>query len=100
MNVNLGEINQDVVLAIQLGGVLVPLVKGMIANIERIGEKTTTITFTDLVAADTAELTAIKQLSADDLLAINAELQRQGLPPMPSVDTVPPTAVGPEPGKE
>lgn len=95
--INLGDINTEIALGIQVAGVLIPLAKGLVAKIEGIGTKTTTITFTDLVAADAAELDAIQQLSTDDLTAVNAELVRLGRPPIAPLDPpAPPTAVGPE----
>lgn len=65
-----------ITLGLQLAGVFVPIVKGLIAKIEGIGTGNVTIAFTDLVAADTAELDAITNLSTDDLTSINAELSR------------------------
>lgn len=97
----LNTANQGITLAIELGGALVPLFKGLVAKIEEIGQGQTTITFDALVAADNAELQAINQLSVDDLAAVNAELKRLGLATIDDPNPpAPPTAVGPAPGKE
>lgn len=76
--------NGYVTLAIEAAGVIVPLAKGFIQKIEGIGAGSVTITFTELIAADTAELDAITKLSTDELTAVNAELARLGLPPLPA----------------
>jgi len=80
--------NGYVALAISAAGVLIPLGKALVQKIESIGKGSVTITFTDLVAADDAELAAITQSSTADLDDINAELKRLGLPELPA----PPTA--------
>jgi hypothetical protein len=72
--------NGYIALAISAAGVLIPLGKALISKIESIGKGNVTITFTDLVAADDAELAAIVQTSGADLVAINAELAKLGLP--------------------
>lgn len=76
--------NGYVTLAIQAAGVLIPLGKALVQKIEDIGKGTITITFTDLVAADMAELDAIQQLSIDEITTINAELAQLGLPALPA----------------
>jgi len=76
--------NEYVTLGIQVAGVLIPLGKALVQKIEGIGAGAVTITFSDLVAADTAELDAIQKLSEDDLAAVNAELTRIGLPALPA----------------
>jgi hypothetical protein len=75
--------NGYVTLGIQVAGVLVPLGKALIGKIKSIGAGAVTITFTDLVAADTAELDAISKLSTDELAVINTELAAMGLPTLP-----------------
>lgn len=75
--------NGYVTLAIQAAGVLVPLGKALVQKIEDIGKGSVTITFTDLVTADLAELDAIQKLSSDEIAAINAELAQLGLPALP-----------------
>lgn len=80
----IADANGYVALAIQVGGVLIPLGKALIQKMESIGTGSVTITFTDLVAADDAELDAIVQSSTADLEAINAELAKLGLPQLPA----------------
>lgn len=87
---NLQDASGAIALAIQVGGVLVPVVKGLITKIEGIGTKTVTITFADLVTADLAELTAIQQLADADLAAINVELAKLGLPAIVIPPVTPP----------
>lgn len=88
--------NGYVALAVQIAGVLVPIGRSLIKKIEDIGAGSVTITFTDLVTADSAELDAINKLATDDLAAINAELARMGLPSLPSAAAGP--AADPAPG--
>jgi hypothetical protein len=78
----LSDANGYVALAISAAGVLIPLGKALVSKIESIGKGSVTITFTDLVAADDAELATIVQSSGADLAAINAELAKLGLPPI------------------
>jgi hypothetical protein len=80
----LQESNGYVSLGIQLAGVFVPLAKALIQKIEGIGSGNVTITFTDLVAADQTEIAAIVTTANADLAAVNAELVRMGLPPLPN----------------
>ena|ERR1700675_2143556 len=72
----LAGINGEVTLALNVAGVLVPLVKGAIAEIRQIATGGATMTFAVLIQTDDAELDAIDKLSNDDLTAINAELAR------------------------
>jgi len=74
--------NGYVALGISVLGVVLPLGKALIGKIENIGKGAVTITFTDLVAADDAELDAITKTAGADLDAINAELAKLGLPPL------------------
>ncbi len=76
--------NGYVALAISAAGVLIPLGKALISKIEDIGKGSVTITFTDLVAADDAELAQVVQQSQADLAAVNGELAALGLPPIPA----------------
>jgi hypothetical protein len=80
----LQESNGYISLGLQLAGVFVPLAKALIQKIEGIGTGNPTITFSDLVAADQAEIAAIVATADADLAAINAELVRLGLPPLPN----------------
>jgi hypothetical protein len=83
-------------LAISVAGITIPLVKALISKIEGIGTGSVTITFTDLVAADQAELDAILASSNTDIAAINAELARMGLPQLATSASGP--AADPAPG--
>jgi hypothetical protein len=89
-----------VTLGLELAGVFVPLVKGLISKIEEIGTGSVTIAFTDLVAADMKALDEIAQLSTEDLTAINAELTRVGAPTLPApAEPTPPPIVDPPPAQ-
>lgn len=74
-----------VTLAIELGTELIPLGKALVTGIKQISAGASTVTYQVLLQMDAAELDAIDQLSADDLTAINAELKKLGLPPVPPV---------------
>jgi hypothetical protein len=94
-----------ITLGLELAGVFVPLIKGLISKIEGIGTGNVTIAFTELLAADMKALDEIAQLSMEDLTAINAELTRVGAPtlPAPAPTTPPPVvqdATAAEPTKE
>jgi hypothetical protein len=98
-----------ITLGLELAGVFVPLVKGLISKIEGIGTGNVTIAFTELLAADMKALDEIAQLSTEDLTAINAELTRVGAPTLPAPAPTPPppivqdataSAPAPEPVKE
>lgn len=78
----LSSANQYVTLAIELGGEIVPLAKGLVKEIRSIGEKKET-TYQILLQTDGAELDAVHQLAEDDLAAINAELAKMGKDPIP-----------------
>jgi hypothetical protein len=80
--------NGYIALGIQVADLVIPLGKALIKDIKGIGQGAVTITFTDLVAADEAELAAIIQTSKADLDAVNAELAKLGLPPL----SAPPTS--------
>lgn len=66
--------------AIQLGGVLIPVGKALVSKIKSISSGNETITYELLMQQDQAELQDVDKLSMDDLTAINAELTRMGLP--------------------
>jgi len=84
--------NTYVSLGVTIAGVAVPLIKGLIAKIEGIGTGNVSISFSDLVAQDSAELDAIVNLADDDLAAVNAELTRLGLPTLPTTSPAAPSA--------
>jgi hypothetical protein len=80
----LAGVNGEVTLALNVAGVLVPLVKGAISEIRQIATGGQTMSFAVLIQTDDAELDAVDKLSNDDLTAVNAELARlasKGLPP-------------------
>jgi hypothetical protein len=80
----LSEAGGYIGLAIQLGGVLVPIGKALISKIKGIGAGSETITYQLLIEQDQAELQDVDKMSTDDLTAINAELARMGLPALPT----------------
>jgi hypothetical protein len=83
----LKDANAIIVLGLEIAGQLVPLVKGAITEIRKIGGGSTTVSYEIVVKADAAELDITTQLAVDDLAAINAELARMGLPPVPPYDS-------------
>lgn len=85
----LGQSNQAIVLGLEIAGQLVPLVKGAIKEIKKIGGGSTTVSYEIVIQADAAELDAVTQLAVEDLAAINAELAKLGLPPVPPYDSTP-----------
>jgi hypothetical protein len=88
---SLQDTNGYVTLAIELAGELVPLGKGLVKEIKTIGTGGETVTYAVLLQMDSSELDATDKLATDDLTAINEELKRLGLPPVP----VPPANPGP-----
>lgn len=72
--------NGYVALGISALGVIIPGVKAVISEIKTIGQGSVTITLTDLVAADEAELQKVIDNSEADRTAINVELAKLGLP--------------------
>jgi hypothetical protein len=83
----LSNSNQIITLGLEVAGQLVPLVKGAITEIKKISSGAKTETYQVVITADAAELDAITKLAADDLTALNAELARLGVPPVPPYDT-------------
>jgi hypothetical protein len=83
----LSDSNQIITLGLEVAGQLVPLVKGAITEIKKISTGAKTETYQVVITADAAELDAITKLAADDLTALNAELARLGVPPVPPYDT-------------
>jgi hypothetical protein len=76
----LADANEYVALGLQVGNLVVPLVKGLIKEIRVIGQGTETVSYEIVIQTDQAELEDVKKLSTDDLAAINEELTRLGLP--------------------
>ena len=85
---SLQGVNGVITLALNLGGVLVPLVEGLILEIKQIATGGETVTYQVLIQMDGEALAKVVQLSTDDLAAVNTELARLGLPQL----TVPPAA--------
>jgi len=75
--------NEYVALGLQVGEVVVPLVKAAIKEIRVIGEKTETVTYEVLLQVDGSELDAVDALAIGDLEAINLELKVRGVPEVP-----------------
>ena len=89
----LASVNGEVTLALNVAGVLVPLIKGAISEIRQIATGGQTLSYAVLIQTDDAELDAINTLSNDDLTAINAELARLGqAPATPAASPAPPAA--------
>ena len=78
----LADANEYVALGLQVGEIVVPLVKGAIKEIRLIGHSGETVAYEVLIQVDGAELDAVDKLAQDDLVAINSELQLRGLPPV------------------
>lgn len=92
---NLADTNGGyITLAIELAGELIPIGKAAVQEIKQIATGTETETYTVLLQVDGAELAKIAQLSETELAAINAELAKLGLPPVPALPdpTAPPAA--------
>jgi len=85
--------NGYVALGVSALGIIIPGVKAVISEIKSIGQGSVTITLTDLVIADQAELQKVIETSNADLAAINAELVRLGAPPLPALAPAPPTTL-------
>jgi hypothetical protein len=79
----LADANGYVALALQVGETLVPIGKAMVKEIRSIGAAQETVTYEVLLQMDGAELDAIDKLATDDIAAINAELAKYGVPPIP-----------------
>jgi hypothetical protein len=93
----LADANGYVTLGLAVAGELVPLGKALVQEVKQIATGATTETYQVLLQIDGAELDAIAQLSEDDLAAVNAELAKLGIPPVPS--PIPPTPIVQDPVK-
>lgn len=78
----LAESNGYVTLGIEAAGVIIPLIKGLVGEIRKIGGGTETESYQIVITADLAELDDVKKLASDDLAAINAELAKLGQAPV------------------
>ena len=79
----LAAANTYVSLGLQVAGVVVPLVKGLITEIKQIATGQQTVTYQILIQTDESDLASVVTVSDADLAAINAELERQGKSPLP-----------------
>jgi hypothetical protein len=71
-----------VTLGVEVAGVVVPLIKALVAKIEQITAPDGTVTYQVLVTADQGELAAVVTLADADLAAINAKLVADGKTPL------------------
>jgi hypothetical protein len=79
----LADANVYVALGLQLGNLVIPLAKGLIAEIKKIATPTQTETYQVVIQLDAIELADTVQISMSDLVAINAELARMNQAPVP-----------------
>ena len=86
----LALIDSGVTLALQIGSVLVPLIKGAISSIKQDLSPQGTVVYTVVISTDQAELVDTATVSITDLVAINKELQAQNV--IPLVVPTPPAA--------
>jgi hypothetical protein len=87
----LADANGYISLGLQVGAIVIPLVKGLVKKIESIGAGQETVSYQVLLQVDASELDAIEALAVDDLTAINAELVARGIAPLPLPPATPPT---------
>lgn len=92
----LASANTYVSLGLEVAGVIVPLVKGLIMEIRQIATGQQTVTYQVLIQADEGDLQSVITVSDADLAAINAELVRLGKPPL-AVPAAEPTLAPPAP---
>lgn len=74
----LALVNGDVSLGLQLGSVLIPLIKGVVGDIKAITTPQGTVEYTVVIKTDQAELSSIASIAISDLMAINEQLKSQG----------------------
>lgn len=74
----LGQANGYVALGLQVGSLVIPLIKGLVTDIKSIMTPQGTVEYTVVISTDQAELLGVAQQSIADLIAINAELKAQG----------------------
>jgi hypothetical protein len=83
--------NAIATLALEIGGVVIPIFKGVVTKIESIGTGSATVDYQVLITTDGKELDGTVQVALADLAAVNAELVRQGKPPLDVPPVPPPT---------
>ena len=92
----LQQANGYIALGVQVGNLLIPLGRGLIAEIRKIGAGSESQSYEIVVRMDLAEIEDTKKMSTDDLTAINEEFTRMGLPtvpvPTPEAPPTPPPA--------
>lgn len=76
----LSATNGYISIGIQVGELLIPLIKGGIKKIEQIGSGSTTVDYQVLITSDGKELDGVISIATEDLAAINAELVRLSTP--------------------
>lgn len=79
----LQDANGYVTLSVMIAGQLVPIGKWLVNEFKVIGAGGATISYPVLVQQDTAELALIESMATDDLAAVNAELAKMNLAPLP-----------------
>lgn len=82
----LNEANHVMVLATEVAGVLVPVVKGVVTEIKEMSDGET-ITYTLAIKTGMENLDAADAAFADVINKVNAERAKAGLPPLPMPTT-------------
>lgn len=84
---SLAAANGEVAIALQVGSLVVPLVKGIIKEVkDAVGGGTVTIEYTTALSDGQAALDHTMQIDDAILADVNAELVRQGAAPLPTPD--------------
>jgi uncharacterized protein YkwD len=85
----LTEANQIIVLATQVGSVLVPVIKGTVAEIKHLvqGE---TISYQVVIQTGDQNIADANQAAFDTIDLVNAERAKAGLPPLEKPAATPP----------
>ena len=90
MAASVALINSEISLGLQVGSVLIPIIKGAITSIKQELSPQGAVTYTVVIATDSAELADVAQVSLADLIAINAELKAQGAKTLDVPPSTPP----------
>jgi len=88
----LSEANGIATLALQIGTLVVPIIKGVVTKIEQVSSGASSVDYQVLITSDGAELDGIAKVALADLAAINAELARLKQTQLPSPVPTPPPA--------
>lgn len=78
----LGNLDQLVALALQIGGTLAPLVVGLVKEIKSVATPTGDIEYTVVLKVGKDSLDKAEASFEDTLALVNAELVRMGKPPL------------------